>query len=68
MLLCVHCFEGFALDLEHVSNIEEYLRFPIALFGLMRFEQEDLRCADHALVRIVAMRLGDDARFDCANH
>ena len=41
---------------------EEHRRLPVALLGLVRLEQEHGRGAEHLLARVVAVRLGDDAR------
>jgi hypothetical protein len=44
-------------------DVEQHVGLPVALLGLMRLEQEHARRADHGLAGVVAVRLGDDARF-----
>ena len=62
VLLARHAFDGSALLVPHRRDVEKHRRLPVALFGLVRLEQEDRRGAQHLLAGVVAMRLGYDAR------
>src|SRR5579872_685130 len=61
MLLARHAFDRGALLLPYRGDVEQHVRLPAALLRLVRLEQKDRRGAKHALARLMAMRLGDDA-------
>jgi len=63
VLLRGHQLEGLALLLPHLRDVEQHLGLPVALLGLVRLEQEHGRGAEGFASRLVAERLGDDARF-----
>ena len=44
-------------------DVQQHIRLPVALLGLMRLEQEHRRRAQDRGRRVVAVRLRDDARF-----
>src|SRR3954447_17759735 len=61
VLLPGHALDGGALLLPDAVDAEQHVRLPVALLRLMRLEQENRRCAEHRLARLVTMRLGGDA-------
>jgi hypothetical protein len=62
MLLTGHALDSGALLLPNRRDVEQHVGHPATLLRLVRLEQHDRRRAQHLLARIVAMRLGDDAR------
>jgi hypothetical protein len=62
MLLRLHFLEGGVFFLPDRSDVEKHLRFPFALLGLMRLEEENRGRADDRDGGIVSMGLRDDAR------
>ena len=63
MLLAAHALDSGALLLPDRRDVEEHVRRPAALLGLVRLEQEDRRRAQNLLAGLVAMRLRDDPRM-----
>ena len=62
MFLRGHALEGLALLVPDVGDVENQVRLPVALLGLVRLEEVDRRRAERP-VRVVAVGLGHDARF-----
>src|SRR5690606_1901901 len=64
MLLPFHAFDGGALLVPNRRDIEEHIRLPAHLLGLVRFEKIELRRAENLLTGIVAPCLRDHATLD----
>ena len=62
MLLPRHAFDRRALLRPDRGDVEQDVRLPVALLGLVRLEQQHRRRAQHLLPRVVAVRLRHDAR------
>jgi hypothetical protein len=65
MLLRGHALESAALPCPHRPDVEEDIRPPRALLGLVRLEQVDRRRAQHTFAGVVAVGLRDHARVLC---
>src|SRR5450432_4265315 len=61
MLLAGHAFDGGALLVPDGAYVEQDIRRPAALLGLMRLEQEYRLGAKNLLLGVVAVRLRDDS-------
>src|SRR3546814_17689182 len=58
MLLARHALDGGALLLPHLGAVEDGVRPPLALLGLVRLEKVQLRRAEGLLAGIVPPGLG----------
>src|SRR3546814_4230030 len=58
MLLARHALDGGALLLPHLGDVEDGVRPPLALLGLVRLEKVQLRRAEGLLAGIVPPGLG----------
>src|SRR5690606_36573641 len=54
VLLAFHALDRRPLLVPHRGDVEEDVRLPAHLFGLVRLEQVELRRAEHLLARLVA--------------
>ena len=63
MLLALHAFDGRLFLLPDIGNIQEDIRLPLHLFGLVRLEQVKLRRAQDLFAGVMPPGLGDHAAF-----
>ncbi len=65
MLLGIHDAKRSLLFLPDTGDIQQNVRLPPALLGLMRFEQKNGRSTDDRNCRLMAMGLRNDPGFLC---
>src|SRR5215472_17913114 len=63
MFLSVHFLKCCVFLGPYRSDIEQHLRLPFALLGLMRLEQENGWRADYRRAGLVSVSLGHDTSF-----
>src|ERR1700742_4182833 len=63
VLLAGHARDRGALLVPDRGDVEQYVRRPMTLFGLMRLEKKDRRRAEDLFAGLVPMRLRDDPRM-----
>src|SRR3546814_8764621 len=63
MLLRGHALERLVLAVPCRADVEKGIRLPLALLGLVRFEEIDRWRPKHLVSRLVPVRLRNDPRF-----
>ncbi|MNH22772.1 hypothetical protein D3C79_826430 [compost metagenome] len=63
MFLPGHALNRSVFLVPYIGDVQEHIRAPLTLFGLMRLEGIDRGCPDNLLARSVTFCLGDDPRF-----
>ncbi|MNG28574.1 hypothetical protein D3C84_1138540 [compost metagenome] len=63
MLLAGHALNGDVLLVPDRGDVQQHIRLPLALLGLMGLETIDWWRADDLLTGLIALCLSDDASF-----